>query len=154
MRLLARLYGFHLPFERALFEAALCFGVDARIGARAHLLARDLVDLGADDETIAALPMARRLAPRGHGEWLGALYVREGSTLGAARLAAALDPLLGAGILRGAGGRRRARPAAGDGRRRARDIRGDRALARRSEFDAELADRRARRSGELVALAS
>lgn len=100
-RLLARLYGFHLPLEQALIAAARRHGVDRLIRARTHLLARDLVDLGADEETIAALPMARRVEPRGHGEWLGALYVREGSTLGAARLAAALDPLLGAGVLRG-----------------------------------------------------
>ncbi|HEY8063539.1 MAG TPA: biliverdin-producing heme oxygenase [Methylosinus sp.] len=97
LQLLARLYGFHLPFERALVEAALRYGAYPRIGARAHLLARDLVDLGAKDEAIAALPMAEAPALRSPGEWLGALYLREGSTLGAARLAAALDPLLGVG---------------------------------------------------------
>ncbi|CAN2532420.1 hypothetical+protein [Methylocapsa aurea] len=101
LQLLARLYGFHLPFERALIEAAPRHGVDLRIGARAHLLARDLVDLGAKREAIAGLPMATAPALRSPGEWLGALYVREGSTLGAARLAAALDPLLGAGNPRG-----------------------------------------------------
>lgn len=101
MRLLARLYGFHLPFERALIEAALRHGVDARIGARAHLLARDLVDLGADGAAIASLPMAEPPALRSPGEWLGAFYMREGATLGAARLSAALDPLLGAGSARG-----------------------------------------------------
>jgi len=101
LQLLARLYGFHLPFEQALIEAALRHGADLRIGARAHLLARDLVDLGATGEAIASLPMAEAPALRSPGEWLGALYVREGSTLGAARLAAALDPLLGAGALRG-----------------------------------------------------
>ncbi|MBG0811977.1 biliverdin-producing heme oxygenase [Methylosinus sp. H3A] len=101
LQLLARLYGFHLPFERALTEASLRHGVDLRIGARAHLLARDLVDLGAMGEAIAILPMAEAPALRSPGEWLGALYVREGSTLGAMRLAAALDPLLGDGNPRG-----------------------------------------------------
>lgn len=100
-RLLGRLYGFHLPFERALIEAALGHGVDLRIGARAHLLTRDLLDLGASGESIARLPMAEAPALSEPGEWLGALYVREGSSFGAAFLAAALDPLLGAGCARG-----------------------------------------------------
>jgi heme oxygenase len=99
-RLLARLYGLHFPLERALIAAAALYGL-APVGARAHLLARDLLDLGATQAQIARLPGIDTPCLDGPGLFLGALYVREGSLLGATHLATALDPLLGEGEARG-----------------------------------------------------
>jgi heme oxygenase len=90
--LLARLYGFHRGFEvdfaRAPVAMAQAIALPQR--ARAAALAEDLRALGLAGE-IEALPLCP--APLGletEPQWLGALYVSEGSTLGGAAIARAL----------------------------------------------------------------
>ena len=83
--LIARLYGFYLPFERAI-------GI---LPERTNLLAADLAALGpkaARDHvpTCGDLPRLDTAHRR-----LGALYVAEGSALGGRALARRLDRLLG-----------------------------------------------------------
>jgi heme oxygenase len=83
--LLARLYGFHLPFEKtAAIEAD-----------RSNWLHADLVVLGTSANTIADFPVCgflpRLVTPE---QRLGALYVIEGSTLGGLTLCKGLDRLL------------------------------------------------------------
>lgn len=90
--LLARLYGFHRPFEAM-----------ARIAPeRRGWLESDLAALGVDARARAALPRCdefpSRATPR---HVLGALYVVEGSALGGRGLARQLDGLLGHGVLDG-----------------------------------------------------
>ncbi len=103
-RVLGHLFGFHAPLEHALFAAGAwlpdALGMDRRL--RVAALRRDLGDLGMGTAEIEALPLVRAL-PRldSAGRALGALYVREGSTLGGKVMAARLDPLLGAGELSG-----------------------------------------------------
>lgn len=91
-RLLARLYGFHIGFERA-----------ARIKPeRSVWLERDLVALGLGPEERAALPLCRGFPALALPEaQLGALYVVEGSALGGVALARGLEGLVGAGVLDG-----------------------------------------------------
>jgi heme oxygenase len=86
--LLARLYGFHVPFEAAL-------GIDPE---RSLWLAADMRTLGLTEQAIAALPLCPSL-PRldTPQRRLGARYVVEGSTLGGRELARRLDPLFGRG---------------------------------------------------------
>jgi heme oxygenase len=90
-RLLARLYGFYLPFEAA-----------AGIGAeRSTWLAADLAALG-EPRPLVALPTCKDL-PRldlAHSR-LGARYVVEGAALGGRELARGLDRLLGADAVAG-----------------------------------------------------
>lgn len=86
--LLIRLYGFHRAFE-------------AHIGAftpleegstRSALLASDLEALGVASDEREAIPLCVALAPIfSSAEALGALYVVEGSTLGGAHIARALQ---------------------------------------------------------------
>ncbi len=84
--LLIRLYGFYLPFERAV-------GVET---IRTHLLERDLAWLGADAATRARIPLCADLPRYDRPERrLGALYVVEGSALGGRQLFRGLDLLLG-----------------------------------------------------------
>jgi heme oxygenase (biliverdin-IX-beta and delta-forming) len=84
--LLARLYGFYLPFERALAAAPM----------RTQWLAADLAWSGIDAaargriRACADIPPLPCLASR-----LGALYVVEGSALGGRALSRGLDRLLG-----------------------------------------------------------
>jgi len=84
--LVARLYGFHVPFESA-----------AAIGPERSLwLAADLRTLGFTEQAIAALPRCLSL-PRldtPHRR-LGAIYVVEGSTRGGRELSGRLDHLFG-----------------------------------------------------------
>jgi heme oxygenase len=97
--LLARLLGFHSAFERALsqFNRQSDAGVAFEARARSRLLEADLAALGVDRAAVRALPQcATLLPPRSVAEFLGALYVIEGSTLGGLHLARALGPLLGA----------------------------------------------------------
>jgi heme oxygenase (biliverdin-IX-beta and delta-forming) len=105
--LLARLYGFHAPLE-AFFAASPWAGrVDAALLApRAPRLRQDLLELGAEAAELERLPMvcASDLPDLGDfGRFVGCLYVRAGSTLGARLLSKALDPLLGAGNPSGRG---------------------------------------------------
>jgi len=81
--LLARLYGFYLPFERAL-------GVDP---IRTQWLERDLVSLRVDLAWVSLCGQIPRYACAERR--LGALYVVEGSALGGRQLARGLDRLLG-----------------------------------------------------------
>lgn len=91
-RLLARLYGFHIGFERA-----------ARIKPeRSVWLERDLAALGMNSERRAALPLCRGFPALALPEaLLGALYVVEGSALGGVTLARGLEGLFGVGVLDG-----------------------------------------------------
>jgi heme oxygenase (biliverdin-IX-beta and delta-forming) len=97
--LLARVYGFHRPFEAVVREAAASLGfVDFDIEGRARspALLADLETLGLDARTIARLPLwvpSRSFASK--GALLGALYVLEGSTLGGAKIARALQGVIG-----------------------------------------------------------
>jgi heme oxygenase len=89
--LLARLYGFHLPFE-----AAAGIGPD-----RSHRLRDDLVVLGFDADAIAGLPICHIPGLGNANRQLGALYVVEGSALGGLAMGKGLDRLLGPGIVEG-----------------------------------------------------
>ena len=91
-RLLARLYGFHIGFERA-----------AQIKPeRSMWLERDLVALKLSPEQLAAKPPCRGFPTLALPEaLLGALYVVEGSALGGVALARGLDGVLGIGVLDG-----------------------------------------------------
>jgi heme oxygenase len=99
--LLARLHGFHAPLEARLAASFWAEGVDGAVLApRADRLRQDLAELGADHSELARLPVAAASdLPDldGFGRFVGCLYVRAGSTLGARLLSKALDPLLGAG---------------------------------------------------------
>ena len=99
--LLARLYGFHAPLEARLAASAWADRADAALLApRADRLRKDLLELGADAADLERLPMACASKLPDHedyGRFVGCLYVRAGSTLGARLLSKALDPLLGAG---------------------------------------------------------
>lgn len=89
--LLARLYGFHLPFEDA-----------AAIGAdRSTWLRDDLLALGVNAGEVADLPLCNEIPALNSVRQLGALYVVEGSTLGGLALARCLDQLFGSGVVAG-----------------------------------------------------
>lgn len=90
--LLARLYGFHRPFEQA-----------AHIGNdRSKWLHNDLEMLGDEGDAIAVLPhCAGFCAIRTSRERLGALYVIEGSALGGLALSRGLDHLFAPGVVEG-----------------------------------------------------
>ena len=97
-RLLARLYGFHAPFEQAAREAVTTndFELDIDDRARCPALRADLTALGLTPEAIARLPQQ---APRptfgSETALLGALYVIEGSTLGGLQIARRLEGIAG-----------------------------------------------------------
>ncbi len=102
--LLMRLYGFHAPLEQALVSSAaelkLDLDMDRRL--RVALLRSDMRDLGLDERAIGDLPTtASNPALTSEGAVLGALYVREGSTLGGKVLARRLDAVFDPGVLRG-----------------------------------------------------
>lgn len=89
--LLARLYGFHRGFE-AGFErapAAMAEAIALPARRRSPALAEDLRALGQGD--IEGLPVwPAPLALASEPQWLGALYVTEGATLGGAAISRAL----------------------------------------------------------------
>jgi heme oxygenase (biliverdin-IX-beta and delta-forming) len=98
--LLARLYGFHRPFEACIGGRASELALGGLV--RSSLLACDLESLGVAREMRESLPRCATLPPVAcEAEALGALYVVEGSTLGGAQIARALKtslaPLGGAG---------------------------------------------------------
>jgi heme oxygenase len=97
--LLSRLWGFHRAFEDILANPPAGLDFDPRDRARAGMLEADLIDLGHDRQAIGRLPVCAFLyRPRLAAEFMGALYVVEGSTMGGAQLARALAPLFdGAG---------------------------------------------------------
>ncbi|PWS39053.1 biliverdin-producing heme oxygenase [Falsiroseomonas bella] len=90
--LLRRMLGFHAALESRLdaVEGLDTLGIDLAARRRTHLLRADLDWLGAS----AAVPLAPLPEIRGPAEAMGALYVAEGSTLGARQLARALDAVL------------------------------------------------------------
>jgi heme oxygenase (biliverdin-IX-beta and delta-forming) len=97
-RLLGRVYGFHRPFEAAACEVAATSGFDFDVEGRARTpaLLADLTALGLDPETIARLPLwTPSYSFASEGALLGALYVLEGSTLGGAQIARALEGIVG-----------------------------------------------------------
>jgi len=90
--LLVRLYGFYLPFERAV-------GVNP---IRTHWLERDLAFLGDDAAALSRIRVCADLPPYDSPERrLGALYVVEGSALGGRQLYRGLDRLLAVGSVEG-----------------------------------------------------
>lgn len=96
--LLARLYGFHRPFDAIMEQAAQRFDcrLDIESRKRARSLELDLQSLGLDAGAIDRLATCTRLfRPATRGELMGALYVVEGSTLGGLQLARALSSLFG-----------------------------------------------------------
>jgi heme oxygenase len=89
---LARLYGFHVPFEMAA-------GIEP---SRSDWLFQDLRVLGYGLAEIEALPLCSDLPPLDTASRrLGARYVIAGSALGGRQLARALDGLLGADAVDG-----------------------------------------------------
>lgn len=90
--LLTRLYGFQAPFEAAAERAPreLRDAIDMAARAKTTLIAADLAALGFAGR-LEDLPRCETLPEWGdEAEWLGALYVTEGSTLGGAQIAKAL----------------------------------------------------------------
>jgi heme oxygenase len=101
--LLARLYGFHEPFERRLAAVPGLDlpGLDPASRRRAARLEADLRHLGLGPGEVAALPRCAALpAPRSTAAALGCLYVVEGSALGGRVIARHVEHELG---LTGAG---------------------------------------------------
>ena len=102
--LLARLYGFHLPLEQALVQASSSLGIEIDMDSRrrAHRLRHDLQAMEITETQIEALPRIVTLPPLTTcGRLVGALYVREGSTLGGRVLARQLDRFVGSGSMHG-----------------------------------------------------
>jgi len=98
LRLLARVYGFHRPFEAAAREVAASSGFDFDLEARARspVLLADLKTLGLDSDAISRLPLwTPSFSFTSEGALLGALYVLEGSTLGGVQIARALQGVIG-----------------------------------------------------------
>jgi heme oxygenase (biliverdin-IX-beta and delta-forming) len=92
--LLARLYGFHAAFEARMGTAPEAFAkaIELPARSRAELIVEDLLALGAARETIDTLPRCDDIPLlSGEADRLGALYVVEGSTLGGAFIAKALE---------------------------------------------------------------
>lgn len=95
--LLVRLHGFHAAWEAAV-DAAHPGHVLLSGRRKVHLLDRDLRALGYAQTEIAALPICRAPMPVNTQEAvLGSLYVIEGSTLGGAVIAQAVEQRLGLG---------------------------------------------------------
>jgi len=96
-RLLSRLWGFHYPFETALgqVDREQDIGVEFEARGRSRMLESDLVALGWDRASVVRLPQCESLrAPANAAEFMGALYVVEGSTLGGLQLARALEAVV------------------------------------------------------------
>lgn len=96
---LKKIYGLHLPIEKALERIDWAgSGVDFSARRRALLIETDLRDFGLSEGEIARLPLVRDLAPYGTiVEGLGALYVLEGSALGGRVILNQLGASLGIG---------------------------------------------------------
>jgi heme oxygenase len=87
--LLARLYGFHLPFEPVV-------QIEPR---RSRSLEADLRTLGVSPYDLRNLPLCRDLPHLDtEGRRMGALYVLKGSALGGRVLARQLDRLFGVNV--------------------------------------------------------
>lgn len=96
--LLARLYGFHRPFDAGLRAASpeVLRGFNVLERERSPALWLDLRYLGMSESEIDALPTFEGLGEvHSYPELMGRLYVVEGSALGGRVLAARLDGLLG-----------------------------------------------------------
>jgi heme oxygenase len=96
-RLLSRLWGFHYPFETTLRQVNCKqdIGVEFETRGRSRMLESDLAALGWDRASVVELPQCKSLrAPDNAAEFMGSLYVVEGSTLGGLQLANALRSLV------------------------------------------------------------
>ncbi|MDO7898219.1 biliverdin-producing heme oxygenase [Pseudomonas citrulli] len=83
-RLMAAYYGFYRPLEQQLQVLALVpTGLDQSLRVKVPVLRADLMALGLDEASLAALPTCRQL-PRidSRAAALGVSYVLEGATLG------------------------------------------------------------------------
>lgn len=96
VELLARLYGFYKPLERAFREQSELMTALAYQGRfKLPLLAEDLTYLGYDAARLEALPQCADLPPTTTlPQTLGCIYVMEGSTHGAQFLAKRLQAQL------------------------------------------------------------
>ena len=95
--LLLRLLGFHRAFDTVLATAAGqgWSGLDLAARSRSALLAEDLAALGLAGAEIETAPVCTAMfEPAAAAEFMGALYVVEGSALGGRELARALEPRL------------------------------------------------------------
>ena len=95
--LMARLYGFHHPFELAVLASpgSRLTSLDFRARSRSTLIAKDFAALGIDCSVVEAIPLCLDLPSLNSlGALFGALYVVEGSTLGGVHIARALAPIL------------------------------------------------------------
>ena len=95
--LLSRLWGFHYAFERVLGQTPWEPDVYAAAAgrARSQMLESDLMALGAEWDSIRAMPQCDALTPpQSLAEFMGSLYVMEGSTLGGVQIARALETLV------------------------------------------------------------
>jgi heme oxygenase len=101
---LCTFYGYYAALEPALTRvAASCGEPRFPLRARASLIARDLVSLGASPGDVDALPRCDDLPRLSRREHLaGSLYVVEGATLGAAIIARHVARHLGLTAARGA----------------------------------------------------
>jgi heme oxygenase len=96
-KLLTRFYGFHSAWESAAAMVAPD-PVFFRRRCKADLLVKDLKALGMANEEIISLPRCHPLMPLPHpAAVLGSMYVIEGSTLGGAVIAHAVERRLGMG---------------------------------------------------------
>jgi heme oxygenase len=95
--LLQRLWGFHQAFEamlRNVDTSQLGKNINLDKRARAPLLESDLAATGMDYASVEKLPTCEWLTkPQNETEFMGALYVVEGSTLGGVHIARALKSL-------------------------------------------------------------
>lgn len=95
--LLQAFYGFHAPVEESIRSAGLA-APGFSLPARAALLERDLLALGASASAIEELPRCRKLpAVESAGKLAGCLYVIEGACLGGQIIARGLAQRLGIG---------------------------------------------------------
>ncbi|MBB4303338.1 heme oxygenase [Rhodobium orientis] len=99
--LILRLYGFYVPLDAAIADAlqACDFdGGDYAYHPRAPLFARDLLDLGLDDDALCRAPRSPQAGAKISSNTLGGvLYVVEGSTHGGGVIDRAARDLLGDG---------------------------------------------------------
>lgn len=93
-RLLERWYGWYEPWERmAANRASPEIVAFMRERWKLPLLLQDLSAL--DTESLAALPRADVKVPDSEAEWIGTLYVLEGSTLGGQFIARSIEQQFG-----------------------------------------------------------
>lgn len=92
---LVKMYGFVQPFEDAVLPQLATFLPDIDSRRKAHLIEKDLVAIGMDEQGIKQLPRFSIDTNWREAEALGAMYVMEGSTLGGAVIYKHIAKVLG-----------------------------------------------------------